>query len=178
MRRRSLITTSLALLACAGSVGCGGFGGDDVTQRVTEPALVSKKQVERQPAGSPQRALLMWWRALQYKNAVEAVGYFSASLHMTPRRVSRYIQAADSSLVNRPLLVDEDTVGDKAIVRVLMERITKNPNGRLDRERKAQGFNLVREGGSWKLADNLYLGGLYRVYRAFTAPLRQKNAQK
>lgn len=179
MRPRWLITTSLALLACAGSVGCGGFGGDDVTVRVTQPALLSKKQVERQPAGSPQRAFFTWWRALQYKNAVEATGYFSASLHMTPGRVYRYIQAAESNLASRPRLVDVETTGDKAIVRLLMERITKNPNGRTDRERKAQAFNLVREDGSWKLADNLYLEGIYRIYREFTAPLRQKgNAQQ
>jgi hypothetical protein len=176
MRRSVLIATSLAALACA---GCGGFGGGQVNSRTTQPAVLTKQQVDRQPAGSPQRAVFEWWRALQFKNPVEAAGYFSASLHLKPPRVYKYIQAAESNLANRPHLVDAQTSGDHAIVRLMLERVSKNANGRVDRERKAQAFNLVREDGSWKLAENLYLEGIYKQYRAFTAPLREKgNAQQ
>jgi hypothetical protein len=171
MRRSVLIATAVAALVCA---GCGGFGGGQVNSRTTEPAVLTKAQVERQPAGSPQRAVFEWWRAMQFKNPVEAAGYFSASLHIKPPRVYKYIQAAESNLASRPLFVDEQTTGDHAIVRLMLERVTKNPNGRVDRERKAQAFNMVREDGEWKLADNLYIEGIYKLYRAFTAPLREK----
>jgi hypothetical protein len=65
--------------------------------------------------------------------------------------------------------VDVDESGDRAIVRLLLERRTKNPNGRIDREQKAQAFNLVRESGSWKLAENLFLGAIYQQYRDLAA---------
>jgi hypothetical protein len=176
MRRSVLIASALAALACA---GCGGFGGGEITSRVTVTAVLTQAQVDRQPADSPQRAVFEWWRAMQYKNPIEAARYFSASLHMTPARMSRYIKGADSSLQSRPHLVDAQISGDQAIVRLMLERVTKNPNGRVDRERKPQGFNLVREKGSWLLSDNLYLAGLYKTYRAFTAPLREQgNSQK
>jgi hypothetical protein len=176
MRRPLLIAISVVAFAGA---GCGGFGGGEITSRVTETAVLTKAQVDRQPADSPQRAVFEWWRAMQFKNPIEAAQYFSASLHMTPARMSRYIQGADSSLQSRPHLVDAQISGDDAIVRLMLERVTKNPNGRVDRERKPQGFNLVHEEGGWKLSDNLYLAGLYKTYRAFTAPLREKgNAQK
>jgi hypothetical protein len=95
-------------------------------------------------------------------------------MHIKPPRVYKYIQAAESNLASRPLFVDEQTTGDHAIVRLMLERVTRNPNGRVDRERKAQAFNMVREDGEWKLADNLYIEGIYKLYRAFTAPLREK----
>ena len=167
MRRPALIASCLALLACA---GCGGFGGDDSPpERISGPALLTQKQVDKQPVGSPQRAIFEWWRALQFKNTPEAVPYFSPSLHMTPSRLTKYLPAAESALAYRPRLVEVQESGDKAIVRVLLEKITTNPNGRLDRERKAQAFNLVREDGSWKLSENLYLGAIYQQYRNFAA---------
>jgi hypothetical protein len=167
MRRRALIASSLALLSCA---GCGGFGGDEAPpERVTGPALLTDKQIERQPAGSPQRAVFEWWRGLQFKNAVEAAPYFSSSLHMTPTKLTKYLPAVESAFTYRPRLIDVQESGDTAIVRLLLEKTTRNPNGRLDREQKAQAFNLVRQGGSWKLSDNLYLGAIYEQFRNFAA---------
>jgi hypothetical protein len=174
-RRRWPFAAPLVLLALA---GCGGFGDDDVTNRVVVQGVVTKQQVDRQPADSPQRATLEWWRALQYRNPVEAARFYSADQHMTTARMNKYIAPADSVLNRRPIVVDTEISGDKAIVRLLLEQTTKNANGRTDRERRAQAFNLVRENGEWKLAENLYLGTIYKTYRAFTAPAREQQKQQ
>jgi hypothetical protein len=170
-RRQWPFAAPLLLLALA---GCGGFGDDDVTNRVVVQGVVSSQQVDRQPAGSPQRAVLEWWRALQYRNPVEAARYYSADQHMTVKRMAKYIKPADPALVQRPKLVDAEISGNGAIVRLMLDQMTKNANGRVDHERKAQAFNLVHEHGEWKLSDNLYLDEIYKTYRAFTAPLREK----
>ena len=175
MRRSSLIAAALAALVCA---GCGGFGGGEVTERITQSPLLTERQVERQPVGSPQRAVFEWWRALQFKNAVEASRYFKSSLGLTPRKLYRYLPSAEPAVANRPRLFDVETSGDRAIVRLLLEKTTTSPNGRADRARKAQAFNLVREHGDWKLSDNYFLAGTYRTYRLFSAPLREKGKQK
>jgi hypothetical protein len=166
---------ALAALAAAALAGCGAFGDDPVTERVQQPALLTKRQVERHPEGTPARAFFEWWRAVQYDNAPVAIRYYADSAGMTLAKMDRQLGygAGALSLQARPILVEEDIDGDKATVLVLLESIVENPNGRSDRTRRARGFNLVRVDGEWKLADNLYIDRQARIYLRFSAPLRE-----
>jgi hypothetical protein len=166
----------VAALAVAATTGCGAFGDDPVTERVQQPGLLTKRQVERHPEGTPQRAFFEWWRAVQYDNAALAAGYYAHSAGVTVDKLDRQLGIGLDvmGLSARPRLVEVDESGDTAIVLTLLERVVENPNGRADRVRRPRGFNLVREDGEWKLADNRFLGRQEQIHREFTAPLREE----
>jgi hypothetical protein len=149
---------AIAAVVAAGATGCG-FGEDELTQRVQQPGLLSQKDLEGHPAGSPGRTMFEWWRTLQFDNPVVAAGFYSKKLDLSPAKLERQLEfgAGPLGLARRPKLVEVQEQGNKAVVLVLLEQKTDNPNGRVDTVRTARSFNLVREEGEWKLAENLYL---------------------
>jgi hypothetical protein len=171
---------TIALLLASALVGCGAFDDDAVTERVQQIGLVTKRQVERHPPGSPARAFYEWWRAIQYENAGVAIKYYAPSVGMTLRKLDRQLSYGNGALglTARPLLVEVDEQGDTATVLTLLESVVENPNGRADKVRRPRGFNLVRDGGEWKLADNLFLDRQARIYLGFSAPLREQQQQQ
>jgi hypothetical protein len=165
----------LAALAVGALVGCAGIGtDDDVKVRVTGPALVTKKQLATLPEGSPARTVYEWWRTIQFDNPTIAVRYYSKKLGITTRTLERQLEfgAASQNLNARPHLVGTEENGDRATVLVLLENVSRNPNGRTDKTQTARGFNLVREDGEWKLAENTYLERGQRIQRAFARAAR------
>ena len=178
--RRPIAT--LAVLGAAALAGCAGIGtDDDVKVRVSGPALVTKKQLASLPAGSPARTVFEWWRTIQFDNPTIAVRYYSKKLGITRMTLERQLQFGPGAqnLGARPHLVGTDVNGDHATVQVLLERQTSNPNGRTDKTQVARGFNLVREDGEWKLAENMYLERGARVQRTFARLLQaQQQAGK
>ena len=166
----------LLALGAGALVGCAGIGtDDDVRVRVTGPALVSKKQIAALPEGSPARTVYEWWRSIQFDNPIVAAGFYSKELGITTRTIERQLEfgAAAQNLNARPHLVGTDMVdADHAIVNVLLENIARNPNGRIDKNQTARAFNLVREDGEWKLAENMYLERGERIQRAFARAAR------
>ena len=139
--------------------GCGSLGTGEERDRVEQPLLVSTADVERYPQGSPERTFLEWWRALQFGSGSQAVRYYASDVDVSQRELQR---AADVGveligLRARPKVLD--VLGDdgRATVYVLFTRAQLNPNGRADKVRTPRAFDLVREDGSWKLADNRYI---------------------
>jgi hypothetical protein len=174
---------ALLLALGAGSLaGCAGIGtDDDLKVRVTGPALVTKKQLASLPADSPARTVFEWWRTLQFDNPTLAVRYYSDKLRITREKLDEQLQygAGSQGLNARPRLVETDMNGDRATVLVLLENQARNVNGRTDKTQTARGFNLVREDGEWKLAENTYLERGERIQRAFRdAAERQLRAQE
>jgi hypothetical protein len=147
---------AIALLAG----GCSGLSSDDeVPKRVSGPEVVTKEQIDSLPAGSPARTLFGWWQALQFDDSAEAVGYYAGDVGMTRAKLDGMLVAgpAPLGLESRPKLVEVHQNGDDASVLVLLESVAKQPNGREDTRQVATSFNMVREDGEWKLADNRYL---------------------
>jgi hypothetical protein len=160
--------------------GCSGLGSDDeVPETVKGPALLSKADVEAQPAGSPQRALYEWWRALQFEEAPEAAKYYAGDVRMTPAKLDVILSlgAPTLGLNARPRLVETDVNGDAATVRVLLETAEQQPNGRVDKTQTARAFDLVHEAAGWKMADNRYLGRPAARVARFEAEARRRTQQ-
>jgi hypothetical protein len=172
--RRVLCLTALSLVSLS---GCGSLGSNEVTERVQAPEVLSAKQTQRWPAGAPARVVFEWWRALQFDNATVAARYYAKSLKITPAELDGQLRlgANPLGLDRRPRLVGVDRHGDRATVDVMLEGSTVNPNGRVDVERVARGFNLVREDGEWRLAENLYLSGRVRLVLALRGQSRQQS---
>jgi hypothetical protein len=172
------VRRALPLLAALGAgalAGCAGIGtDDDVKVRVTGPALVTKKQLASLPEDSPARTVFEWWRSIQFDNPTIAVQYYSRKLDITTLTLEHQLEfgAAAQNLNARPKLVGTEIDGDRAIVNVLLENVQRNPNGRIDKNQTARAFNLVRENGQWKLAENMYLERGERIQRAFARAAR------
>jgi hypothetical protein len=161
----------LALGLCLLPAGCS-FGGDEVAQKVQGPALLSAASIGRLPAGSPERALFEWWRAMQFDNVAAATPQYARRAGVTDARLDAQLSNAGRAFDARPRLVEVDRRGERATVSVLLELRTSNPNGRVDITRSARAFELVREGGRWRLADNRYLDGAVRQQRELARALR------
>jgi hypothetical protein len=177
---RARVSGFLALGLCA--LGGCGFGGDDVvTDRVQQPSLLTKQEVERQPKGSPSRTMFEWWRTMQFDNPVLAAGFYRRDLRITPETLERQLRlgAAALGLTRKPRLVEVQEQGQRAVVLVILEDRTTNPNGRVDRLRTARSFNMVRENGEWKLAENMYLERHARAQKKlFAAGVREKQRDR
>jgi hypothetical protein len=171
---------ALSCLVIAVAAGCDVLGSDDVPETVQGPELLTRAQVDRYPSGSPARAFLEWWRAMQFDNATVAARYYSEDLGMTAAKVDNQLRSGANplGLNRRPRLVDVEIDGDEANVMVVLSSLTRNPNGRLDKVRTARGFNLVREGGSWKLAENLYIERAIRVQKEFAEAIERSQRQQ
>ena len=162
----------LALSACT-LPGCS-FGGDELVERVQQPTLLSAAAVERQPAGSPGRAFLEWWRVLQFNDARAGARRYAAAAAVTPERLDRQLEAASGAFSARPQVVEVNESGGRATVLVLLENRTRNPNGRVDVLRVPRSFELVREEGDWMLADNTYLERAVRDQESLEQALRDQ----
>jgi len=182
MRRSLRLATVLATVAfTVGAAGCAGLGSDEeVPERVTGPALVTKAQLARLAPDSPARVVFEWWRALQFDNAIAATKYYARDVGMTVDKLDRDLSlgASGLGLTARPRLVEVDENGDKATVLLLLEQLTPRPNGRVDKLQTARGFNMVRENGEWKLAENRYLARAARIQRFFSAEARRLATQQ
>ena len=141
--------------------------------------LLSSREVARHPEGSPARSLFEWWRALQFNNAFVASRYYSRSLEITPSKLEYWLDLGPEALAlsRRPKLVDVDEQGAEATVFVTLETRNRNPNGRIDITRDPRAFNLVRQHGEWKLAENLYLRRYARIQQAFRKEFEKRQSE-
>jgi hypothetical protein len=157
-----------AVLAVATVTGCADIGTKDETERVQQPQLVHQAEIDRYPKGSPAWTLLAWWRALQFNAPANAVAFYDSRVPVTKQVLQQQLLAGPAlGLNDRPRVFDVDEQGDKATVYVLLAHVVRNPNGRNDETRTPRAFNLVRDGGEWKLADNEYIAHTLRETKAF-----------
>jgi hypothetical protein len=153
--------------------GCGSLGPGEETERVDEPQFLTGRDIARQAEGSPARTVLEWWRALQFDNPVVAYRYYAGQVkrRLSQRELGHQIGFGPGllNLQARPKVSDVEQEGDEATVFLLMTQVKRNPNGRTDETLTARSFNLVREDGEWKLADNRYLARYAGNAEAFFA---------
>jgi hypothetical protein len=167
----------IALGACLPPAGCS-FGGDEPAERVEQPTLLSAARVERLPAGSPERALFEWWRAMQFDDAAAGAHFYAAGAAVTGEQLDRQLGVARAAFRARPGLVDVSRQSERATVAVLLEQRAVAPNGRVDIKRTPRAFDLIREKGRWRLADNAYLERAVRDQRALARALRKQGGSQ
>ncbi len=142
--------------------GCG--GGDDPPPPGSPSAaefLITPAAIRAEPAGSPERALLSWWRSIQYNDFEGYVDALAAPLQSQRRgdaRAQRDLTLAAGELIrSQPKVGDVEEEGARATVYTRIE--TRQPIGatRFTTSSNPQGFTLVREDGEWKIADDYFV---------------------
>ena len=166
---RRLVCGALLLVAGVTQVACGDLGAGEETDRVDQLQLVRKQDIARYPVGSPERTFLEWWRALQFRSGAGAAPHYAASLDLTPRELQRQLDGDVGvlGLDARPRVVDVIRADDRATLLALFTAAARNPNGRADKTRQPRSFQMVRESGGWKLADNRYVTRSLQAARIF-----------
>ena len=154
--------------------GCGGEG--ELAPQVYPGAaeqLLTEQDVEQQTAGTPQAALLRWWRSSQFAERNGFLRGFSAEI--AERLVARVDldreleYFAGGIRVTRPEFVDVRIAGDSATVFTMLR--TRQPIGstRFVTATRPQAFPMVNEGDRWRLADQHF-------FQAVIAPLAEQRA--
>lgn len=155
------------VLAVVALVGCGELG--ELRGRIEQPQIVTKQQLARYPAGSPERTVLLWWRALQFNSPELASRYYVSDLKLTPAKLEEQLKLGPDFLDLKAglRLMDVDESGSSATILALRNRVLQYPNGREDRVRVPMAFNLRRESGEWRLANNRYIDRALQNAQAF-----------
>lgn len=154
-----LFVLSLALFAAA-LTGAGCASTDDELRRALkaerdeELSLVSRQDLARFSPGSPERAVMTLWRAIQFRDAKAAVAL------LVPRPTGPQLPKVESFLAGQAArgavtskLVPKRTTrsGDRAVAHVEIvgrkkvgTRVTASVTGQLR-------FDLIREASGWKV---------------------------
>jgi hypothetical protein len=161
-RLRPALTASLLLLLVLAVVGCGSLGG--LPGRVEQPQIVTEQDINRYPADSPVRAVLEWWRALQFKSAPLATRYYAPEADVTVKQIESALKIGPGllNLTDGIRVVEVNREGREATVLVMLTKKLRHPNGRTDIVRTPVSFDLVEQDGRWLLTDNQYMARILR----------------
>jgi hypothetical protein len=134
---------------------------------------VGAEELERYGRGSPERAVLEWYAALQ-RNDVQAASRFyrSPTPGETPAELRVRLTAAAPVVAQTGFGPLSSQPGRAGTVTVLTEMRVRweAPNGRAQETRTPQSFTLVRQQGRWRFADT-YFPQFLLAYRP-AKPLR------
>src|SRR5205085_10856621 len=117
--------------------------------------------VTRYPAGSPERALLQWWRDAQHANIDGYVNGFAVPAKRKIRQ-DRHLAAAvnyfaGSIRAARPRIEDVERSGSHATVYADIAYRTPVGATRYVTTTRPQAFVLVRQHGAWHLQDDYFV---------------------
>jgi len=155
----------LAIGAALG--GCGDEDGATTTQTTTGPPnLVGIEQVQSEQEGSPERALLSWWRAVQFRDADTAQGLATqqAMQRIGGAAVLRdAVRVVGDRLPNLQLADRASTGGERVSVRGFV--VYYDARGE-ETSRSPLSFSMRRVESTWKVDDVSYIRKVARALEA------------
>ena len=143
--------------------GCGS-SGELAPQQYPGAAeqLLTRSDVERQAAGTPQADLVAWWRGSQFAERGAFLRGFAAPVvrRLTEERdldLDRTLEYFSGSIrVTRPEVVDVQVAGRTATVFTMLHMHQPIGAKRFVTATRPQAFAMVRERGRWRLADDYF----------------------
>jgi hypothetical protein len=166
---------TMLLIAVLGITGCGELGTTWKGDRLVRPHAVSSVEVQRYPAGSPERAFLLWFSALQRMDAASYARWFAPSLAVDAAAVRRFWRAQPARIDASPQVTDVVRRGRTATVYVRLTTRYAAPNGRTIVFRGIDGVSFVLGRGGWRLADPLVTSRLLAAQGAQRRRIASEN---
>ncbi len=144
MRRLALLLAALTLGA-----GCGDGDSGREVRHLNAPPVISQSQVERYPAGSPERVLFEWMRAVAFSDAPSALKLQDPSLPITALGLARRREAVEVIVekMRDPRISDVRRNG-KTVTMIGSVGSTDPKVARLSHR-----FRLERLKGEWKIMN-------------------------
>jgi hypothetical protein len=117
--------------------------------------LVTQTDVLRNPAGSPERALMVWWRDVQYENIADAYSGLTSRLRKgrTLKRFAADVRYAKIGFLSKPDVTVRTVAGRSAriLVNIVYFR-SGQPYASVPRV-----ISLVKATSNWEVDDLAYL---------------------
>jgi hypothetical protein len=165
--RMPVVLASVLVLAAL-AAGCGSSGGGTTAGRPNITSMhdlrVTRQELAAAGKASPSAALLRWWRALQLKDIAAARAAYARSVNLgrgDGRRLSLRAEIGALSFYlrrSRPEIVDVTEMDGKARVSTVIDAaVFKSPTAVKLIKQTPVSFQLRREAGTWKLANDDYL---------------------
>ena len=148
-----LVGIVFAVAMIAVMAGCASSKGESTQVEsvalVTGPPLLKEEQVKAQPAGSPERAALEWWFAVQ-QNDPELAATFYAEEPPIPALAGQFNLVG--ATLGGTVKIDSVKQSGKEATVVATQTIAgaKPPT-------RDVTLRLAKVGGTWKLTENLVL---------------------
>jgi hypothetical protein len=152
MRRRGAILAVLALAAPGCASSDQELHKDLLAERLETLTIVTRAELNREPPGSPSRAVLRLWRAVQFRNPDDALAHVSPPPKPSELRAFEdfiVAQGAEAAATTKPRIVDVKQSGSHA--QVLVEFIRHRKVGDQVRSRVTGRLtaDLVRGPTGW-----------------------------
>jgi hypothetical protein len=158
--RHAIAVLFLSISAVASLAGCG--GGTVKPQSIPpNENLVTNDDIRAAAPDSPQRALLRWWRAVQYEDRLGYLQMLSPKLRRQRLKDGRarydLLLARGAFIPAKPKVMSTDINGNRAklYTRIYIRQVVGA--NRTYKTSVPQVFSFVRTNGSWQLADDLYI---------------------
>ncbi|MBN1528605.1 MAG: hypothetical protein JW895_06060 [Thermoleophilaceae bacterium] len=145
---------ALCLLAAAAAVatGCGDDGVD--VRYLNHPGVIRQADVERVPAGTPERTVMEWARAAVFSDAAAAVRLYDPALRAKPKALARRAEELQWLITTfrgvRFVTTERQAPGRVRVVARVLFRTKDGKAGRLP-----LAFPVRRVDGEWKIAKLL-----------------------
>lgn len=159
--------TVLLVVAVIMAAGCGGSDPHETSGRAEQ--ILSAHDVNAYPEGTPEHALLDWWRHAQHRELQGFLTYFRRDVRrehvgsrLTRKKLELFAQALRRA---RPDIVETERRADEAVVWTRVR--TRRPTGdnRYVPRSTPHAFSLVREDGEWRLADDFFFDAVVEARR-------------
>ena len=173
-RTTALVAPSVLCLALASLLLA--FGADPRPSASASPAAtpappkgalaagyLTDRDVGAAPAGSPARAFLRWWQAVQYRDVRTGYAGLAAAVRarLPLRTFRRNLPFTASAFSGKPKVIGETGGGNAGTLRVMLTYYS----GGAEVSAVPQSFAMVRDGRRWRLADTEYLDAQIRHSR-------------
>ena len=161
-RARPFYATAVVLAVGLTLSGCGSSGADEAREvaaksltsgepltkeeRLLARSLVSNRDIERETAGSVERAMLEYWSDLSYESWGTAVGFFDPRLRdvlSDVRLVEGLRREARDHKPVKPIVRGVRRFGNTAVVQYFI----RTPDARL----RPVSISWERQGGEWRI---------------------------
>jgi hypothetical protein len=154
--------------------GCGSSGELQPQQYPgAAEQLLTRSDVERQAAGTPQAELVTWWRGSQFaERGAFLRGFASPVIRRLSARpdLDRTLEYFSGSIrVTRPEIVDVELAGRTATVFTMLHMHQPIGAKRFVTATRPQAFAMVQERGRWRLADDYF-------FKMVVAPIAKQPA--
>lgn len=122
--------------------------------------LLTPREVAAAPSGSPQRALVTWWRAAQFADRPGFLRALAPAVRRTFERRARLdhdlIVFGEFIRLARPHVERVRREGPRAILATTVAFRTPTGGSQFLTSKRAATFILVRSHGRWRLADTAF----------------------
>lgn len=139
---------------------CGELNTDWRGLRLERPQPMSREEVARFPAGSPERAFAAWYAAVLRRDATVAARAFARSANISTPALDAWWQRQPPPRNASPDIIDVDRRGRAVTLFVMLTTRYVAPNGRTVEFRAPRAATLVRSQGAWRLPGTWFLRSL------------------